>query len=169
MINEFVRRRWNVTVLLGFRSDDATRIFETCEQEGVAVEFAPSNVTYGKATGISRPSTPAGTDRHRAADRTGDLLSGVRSLVRKTGLMRLFGFPGKVVACFRKRRAAEAIIARLAPNVVVAGSFHSAGQFDNAIVFACRKRGTAMYCLLPSAKHRAHLGKNRPRTRFIQS
>ncbi|MEW5704564.1 MAG: hypothetical protein AB1781_08285 [Pseudomonadota bacterium] len=147
VISEFVRRDWNVTVLLGFQSDDATRIFESCRQEGIAVEFAPGTVTYGKAAGTDRTAAAAGPSRRRTADGAGNPLHGVRSLVRKTGLMRLIGFPAKVAACFRKRKAAEAIVARLAPSVVVAGPFHSAGQFDNAIARACRKRGTAMYCL----------------------
>ncbi len=47
----------------------------------------------------------------------------------------------------RVRREAEALLGRVAPDVVFQGSFLSCGRLDNALARLCHKRGVACFCL----------------------
>lgn len=151
LISEFMRRGWSVKVLLGFHSSHTEKVVEACQQQGAVVELVPAEAAYVEfGYGNLAESRVASAVRFAKEVVGSSTLAIVRRLCeanRGTGFGRLFGLPGLLIQCIRRRRVAEDIVARLQPFAVIMGAYHSSGQIDNAIARACRQQSILTYCI----------------------
>ena len=140
VVENFVRNGWQVVVAIGWlggTADEAASAYAAfgCEVQRLPDDIAyPGQKTYGKQPGAL--DNPGRTEAARPM-----MLRRVATCVRLIQHMR------------RVRSWIVGFLARIQPDVVMSGPFHSCGTFDNAFALECRRRKVLHCCYPVSAYH----------------
>lgn len=150
MLQEFVRRKWRVHVLIAFSGAEAFRVAAECREAGAEAEIAPEGIGYGSQSSGGGPHPQESAHSPSASSRKGHLLRLLRYASRTSRLGRLRSIPAIVASSRRRITFVAGRITQLAPDCVFHGPYHSIGQVDNAISFVCRKRNIPTFCVANS-------------------
>lgn len=140
VIENFSRNGWRVVVALGWRGESADEAAATYAALGCAVEWIPEAMAY-------RGEAPRSTAI--PATQPVELM-----VERKRNVARpLISFFGALRQMITVRRWVARFMRQVQPDAVLSGPFHSNGKFDNAFLWASRRRSIIHCCYPVSAYH----------------